>query len=106
MPRLPFPAWSHAKRSTLPRSPAPWLCLPCACPARDRHWQCWGDGLLAPQAHFPLSCFGSPPNAHTCPSDISSLDQIALDIARALVYLHAKRIVHLDVKSANALLAR
>ena len=32
--------------------------------------------------------------------------QIALDLARALVYLHSKRLVHLDVKSSNVLLSR
>ena len=32
--------------------------------------------------------------------------QIALDVARALVYLHSRRIIHLDIKSANVLLTR
>lgn len=32
--------------------------------------------------------------------------QVALDVARALVYLGHKRIVHLDLKSANVLLTR
>ncbi|PRW39362.1 serine threonine- kinase [Chlorella sorokiniana] len=32
--------------------------------------------------------------------------KIALDVARGLTYLHAKRIVHFDVKSPNVLLAR
>lgn len=32
--------------------------------------------------------------------------RIALDVARALAYLHAKRLVHLDVKSSNVLLSR
>ncbi|KAL4419698.1 hypothetical protein ABPG75_006796 [Micractinium tetrahymenae] len=32
--------------------------------------------------------------------------KIALDVARALVYLHSRRIIHLDIKSANVLLTR
>ena len=32
--------------------------------------------------------------------------QIAIDVARALVYLHTRRILHLDIKSANVLLTR
>ena len=42
---------------------------------------------------------------HLCHALASGV-QIALDVARALVYLHSKRIVHLDVKSANVLLTR
>lgn len=32
--------------------------------------------------------------------------QIGLDVARALVYLHSRKILHLDIKSANVLLTR
>ncbi|KAL4437815.1 hypothetical protein ABPG77_005727 [Micractinium sp. CCAP 211/92] len=32
--------------------------------------------------------------------------KVALDVARALVYLHSRRIIHLDIKSANVLLTR
>ncbi|KAI3430353.1 hypothetical protein D9Q98_004948 [Chlorella vulgaris] len=32
--------------------------------------------------------------------------KIAIDVARALVYLHSRRILHLDIKSANVLLTR
>ena len=32
--------------------------------------------------------------------------QIALDVARGLHYLHSRRILHLDLKSANILLSR
>jgi serine/threonine protein kinase len=32
--------------------------------------------------------------------------QIALDVARGLVYLHARRIIHCDLKSPNILLDR
>jgi serine/threonine protein kinase len=32
--------------------------------------------------------------------------QIAIDIAKGLVFLHSRRIVHLDLKSPNILLSR
>ncbi len=32
--------------------------------------------------------------------------QIALDVARGLVFLHSRRVVHFDLKSPNILLAR
>ncbi len=32
--------------------------------------------------------------------------RVALDAAKGLVYLHSRRIVHFDLKSANILLAR
>jgi serine/threonine protein kinase len=34
------------------------------------------------------------------------LVQIALDVARGLVFLHSRRIVHFDLKSPNILLTR
>ncbi len=46
----------------------------------------------------------SPPpcQLRTCTCRLSRL-QIALDVARALVYLHSKRIIHLDLKVTLAL---
>lgn len=59
-------------------------------------------------AHLPLSAthipHSTPHPTHTPPH--SPGVQIALDVARALVYLHSRRIIHLDIKSANVLLTR
>ena len=50
--------------------------------------------------HWRPPCLCSLSHAMLC------MVQIALDVARALVYLHSRRILHLDIKSANVLLTR
>ena len=53
----------------------------------------WPDARLTRDAHLGSIWEGT--------SNI-----VALDVARALVYLHSRRIVHLDIKSANVLLTK
>ena len=45
------------------------------------------------------SCLPACPLLPACP-------QIALDVARGLVFLHSKRVAHFDLKSPNILLAK
>ena len=41
-----------------------------------------------------------------CVSGCCRGSQIALDIVRAVLHMHSRRVLHLDLKAANVLLAR
>lgn len=75
------------KRGRKVRQPFVWLGCECII--------CWvGTG------HIPLAA------GVVKPALLSLLLQIAIDIAKGLVFLHSRRIVHLDLKSPNILLSR
>lgn len=88
----------HAWQQT-PHLCAAWRVSPCEpCSAPPTVSVDIGQG-----AHDPLLCGRDPIHGTRSPG---MGRRIALDIARGLHFLHSKKIVHFDLKSANVLLSR
>ena len=65
----------------------------------------WPRTWRPPTVSF--NCTADQPSAPVaCTATVLPPPQIAVDIAKGLVFLHSKRIIHFDLKSPNILLAR
>lgn len=75
----------------LPAPPLGLLCSESLPPQRNTDSGSEENGLDVPASRCWDACRGQ---------------QVALDVVRGVVHMHARKVVHLDLKSANILLAR